>query len=123
METVTLRILHAYNPSNGLRGEGKVGGEHLAATAALSQGRLRRLPGDPLCKPAHAFFELRDHNRLLKPVICKRCLEVARRLERQGAALRIEVAGGVFGEGNIVLEGGLRALADGWQGARSDASR
>lgn len=78
-------VLHAYNPQNGLGGDGRVGGEHLAVTAELHAGRLHRDAGDPLCKPARKFYELWPFEGT-PAALCKRCRAVAERLAAAGIA-------------------------------------
>lgn len=82
MPSIAVRIVHAYNPRNGLNGDGRVGSEHYAVINALDVGRLHRRPGDPLCRPARKFSDLWpwDSHNSYPPTICRRCQMIADRL-------------------------------------------
>lgn len=73
--TPGLRVVGARSPRDRGMAHGAV---HLVTDRAISAGRLRRAPGDALCKPARAFWELSGERS--GPATCKRCIEIAGRL-------------------------------------------
>lgn len=76
-------IASAFHP--GDRGN-SAGADHLKVLDTLDVGRLHRVRGDALCKPARKFWGLYEVSSGRK-VTCKRCIALAVRLVR----LSIEV--------------------------------
>lgn len=67
-----LRTAHAYTP----RETGSYGGsQHIVTRDAFKSGRLRREPGDALCKPYRKFWGLSAH--ATGAPTCQRCIEIA----------------------------------------------
>lgn len=73
-------VAHAYTP----RETGSYGGrDHIVTEVPIVAGRLKRYPGDALCKPGRKFWGL--HRTTGEPT-CRRCIELAAR-EDVSAAL------------------------------------
>lgn len=78
--TSTLIIAHAY--AGGSTCGHYSGGSHLMLTRPFSAGRLKREAGDPLCKSRSKFWGLEPYpERPLSDATCKRCKEIAARLQ------------------------------------------
>lgn len=78
-------VLYALSPKEGCGNDHSPGRHHFAFRKAYQQGRLRRGPGDPLCKPSQKFWDLTPHAG--DPVTCTACLaRMMAALERQCAA-------------------------------------
>lgn len=77
-------VAYAYNPGQGPSSNGAY---HLVAKAPIQSGRLRRAPGDALCKPARRFWGL-DGGRTeadFNSRPCARCAELRLRLQERAA--------------------------------------
>lgn len=72
---MSLRVYTACHPND--RGN-SAGSDHLVTDEMIVRGRLRRSPGDALCRPKSKFWALvAEWSR--KPT-CQKCIEMAARL-------------------------------------------
>lgn len=82
-ETTTVHVRYAFNRREGAQSNGTY---HAVLDQPLHAGRLHRDAGDALCRPRNKFWGL-ERSSAGQPVTCRRCLELAQRLNTVSEAV------------------------------------
>lgn len=65
-------ISYAYSPRENVGSNGK---NHIVLEQDYSKGRLKRISGDPLCKPARRFWGLESIDNKNTEHLCQQCFD------------------------------------------------